>query len=503
MKSIRDPIHEYISISDRENRIIDTAYFQRLRHIKQMSMANLVYPSALGSRFEHSLGVMHLAGEFLSSLHENSKMSETWKEWEQGAKKVFGNSLTLEHLREIVRLAGLLHDVGHLPFSHTFERFIVDYGVYDRSLIPETSDRLFPHEEASFLITKEILGPMLGDDLDHVLNVLCPPKIGSPREEFQTYMFLHSVWKSQLDADKLDYVLRDAYMSGAGFGKYDLSRIFLNIYITNVMDIFTPAPSIRALSAIDSTISERYRLHQWVYFHPVVVMLDELVRRVTGHFAKEDEGLRSLLHFHNYVHNGSSFDDVFLLQYFRNQCSDQACESQIRDYLRAICRRERLPVPLWKDLLVFKSINDDVARYIETVSGGEEPVEYPLNMLVSFTDVEIYGLENTINSRIKEGETILATRMFTPYRRDPVKSIRILDRDGKPEELRKVSSLVQGLIQYWNTSPQVYAFVTGDREAVRTSIEKYQQQFVKGVEEWIEEYCKPDPEGRLAVFLRR
>jgi len=503
MKFIRDPVHEYISLSDIEHNIVDSAYFQRLRHIKQLSMTNFVYPSALGSRFEHSLGVMHLAGEIFSSIYEISKKSQVWKEWYKTAKRVFGSSVTPEYLRNIVRLVALLHDIGHLPFSHTFERLIRDYNVYDPSLFPETADKLLPHEEASYLIIKEIYQTILREDFHHVLNVLAPPTKEASMEEYQVYMFLHLIWKGQLDADKLDYVLRDAYMSGVGFGKYDLKRIMHNLFIIKSRDDFLPAPHVRALSAVDSIISERYKLHQWVYFHHVVVLLDELVRRVTKFFMDSDKSLKGFLHFRNYIHDAQVFDDTFLLQFFRNKCVDPNTDAPIKNYLQAICRRENLPVSLWKDLLSFRRINFTMAEYIRTLSAGRESIPYPLNMLIELKDDELRDLENAISlyfaSKGKEEKVILATKIFSPYRPG---GIRILDRNGSPSELKSVSLLVEGIMNYWHISPQVYVFIVGEKARIKADQKAYESLFIEGVKTWLDTYSRPDPETRLAIFLK-
>jgi HD superfamily phosphohydrolase len=107
MKLIRDPIHGYIEISDKMNKIISDPYFQRLRYIKQTAMAYMVYPSMLHSRFEHSLGVMHLAREFARYVISNSGLKDE------------------EGLIQMIALTGLLHDIGHVAFSHTFENFLL------------------------------------------------------------------------------------------------------------------------------------------------------------------------------------------------------------------------------------------------------------------------------------------------------------------------------------------------------------------------------------------
>ena len=193
----RDPIHGLIRLTDQELAIVNTQAFQRLRRIRQLAMADLVYPGALHTRFEHSLGTLHVAD------------------------KISTHSDIIEHMscedRRLVRLAALLHDIGHGPFSHVSEYLLERY--YDTSKVGEPSSREKIHELITADIIKklpEIAEVLDNDDREKILEIL---------REGRKRNYLRDIVSSSLDADKMDYLLRDAYFTGVKYGLFDLDKI--------------------------------------------------------------------------------------------------------------------------------------------------------------------------------------------------------------------------------------------------------------------------------------
>jgi len=183
---IIDPIHDFIRVYDYELPIIDSPLFQRLRRIKQLSGAHLTYPSAQHSRFEHSLGVMHIASQAGFALNE----------------KGFLNSDDVQ----ILRIAGLLHDIGHGPFSHLFEEII--------------QEKKISHEDYG---KKIILNSEIGDILSKTgFDKKLISKIAFGESKFQ---YLNEIVSGALSADMMDYLLRDGYFTGAEHAKVDHKRI--------------------------------------------------------------------------------------------------------------------------------------------------------------------------------------------------------------------------------------------------------------------------------------
>ena len=201
-KSIRDPLYGFISLSKIETDVIDSDVFKRLQHIKQLSHTYLVYPSATHTRFEHSLGTMHISDLMIKKLniHKNNQQK--------------------------TRLACLLHDVGHGPFSHLFENIL-------KVCNPGISD---PHEKISKMILENdsqldrILGTHKSDIVELFDETIDPSKDLSRSLESR-------IVSSNLDADKFDYLKRDSYHIGVKYGLFDFDRILHTLTIVNKSQI--------------------------------------------------------------------------------------------------------------------------------------------------------------------------------------------------------------------------------------------------------------------------
>ena len=248
---IIDPIHDFIRATSTEQKIIDSTIFQRLRRIRQLSGAHLTYPGAQHTRFEHSLGVMHIAGQAAHFLKE----------------KGFLNSEDLSKLR----LAGLLHDIGHGPFSHLFEE-----------VLQEKSK--MSHEEIG---RKIIQTTEIGDILSKFgFNKKFITKLAFGDSKFQ---YMNEMISGALSADIMDYLLRDGYFTGAEHAKIDHKRIIqsLEVYDKKL------ALEKSALYSFESMMHSRYQMFKAVYFHKTVrsaeVMLLESIR-----LAEKELGFTSL-----------------------------------------------------------------------------------------------------------------------------------------------------------------------------------------------------------------
>jgi len=228
MKTIRDPVHGDIELSEAETAVVDSEAMQRLRRIKQLSFCSLVYPGANHTRFEHSLGTMHLAGRIARKLGLDEAP---------------------------IRMAGLVHDIGHLPFSHSLE------GVFGIS-----------HEDNLELILKGEVGDIMnnsGFDKKEILGLARgkgPGKIVS----------------SQIDADRMDYLLRDSHYTGVAYGVIDVDRI-INVIGFEKGELFFQRKGLIALEAL---LIGRNQMYEAVYFHHTVrvadVMLQEAMKQVAG-----------------------------------------------------------------------------------------------------------------------------------------------------------------------------------------------------------------------------
>ena len=223
---MRDPIHGFIKLSEKERDLIDTKVFQRLRRIRQLAMTFLVYPGAGHTRFDHSIGVMHIAGRICTKLQE-----------------LYPEKIGTEDI-DRVRLAALLHDVGHGPFSHVSE-YLLDAYASDRADMGHTREKI--HEK----ITVDI--------------IRTDPEI---REIL-----------SELDADKMDYLLRDSYFAGVKYGIYDLEKIIESCLIEVDKTETSLAISSKGIYALEQLLLARYHMTQQVYWHRVSLISNEMIIR--------------------------------------------------------------------------------------------------------------------------------------------------------------------------------------------------------------------------------
>lgn len=256
---IKDPIYGYVRVTETERRIIDTLPVQRLRRIRQLSGAEYVYPAANHSRFEHVVGAMYLAGVLVENLPVEMKPED----------------------RQMLRLAALLHDVGHAPFSHLFEPLMMKY--LNRT-----------HEDMSTWIIRETeVGDALRDEgFDpEIMSRLAIGLLEKPPQPFY-----NQVIRSSVDVDKLDFVVRDSYHTGAGYGFVDVFRL---IYTMDVLD-GNLAVDATALPTLESLILARLESFRAVYFHRVSRAAQMMILRALE-FAKDDLGIPQLKRIEDYL----------------------------------------------------------------------------------------------------------------------------------------------------------------------------------------------------------
>ncbi|MDP9490343.1 MAG: HD domain-containing protein [Thermoproteota archaeon] len=226
---IADPIHKFIRFTDLERKIIDSSVFQRLRRIKQLAGAHLVYPGAQHSRFEHSLGTMHvagLAGEHLFSIGVIDK----------------------ESIQEL-RAASLLHDIGHGPFSHLFEEALKVTGNKNHETIGEE------------IICKTELSDILSG-FGYSPKTISEISFGNSKVKFK-----NEIISGSLSADLMDYLPRDGFFTGVEYGKVDYNRIINSFRVTDNQNL---ALDISSFYSFESMIISRFEMFRAVYFHKTV-----------------------------------------------------------------------------------------------------------------------------------------------------------------------------------------------------------------------------------------
>lgn len=213
---VRDPIHKYIEWTDIEEAIIDSPWLQRLRNIKQTPSVSFVYPGATHNRFEHSIGVMHLAGMWIEHLLKNKYINGEKKQRDLIKKQV-----------QKVRIAGLLHDIGTSPFSHIFEYYFLF----------KLGQKRLNHENLGIKIIDEVYKPLLTTnnqwdeirlDEKDIEDIKAMIK-GDVQDTENLFLYQIVANKRSVDVDKIDWLLRDSHYSGAvEYGGIDAERLISN-----------------------------------------------------------------------------------------------------------------------------------------------------------------------------------------------------------------------------------------------------------------------------------
>lgn len=303
---IRDPLHGSIHVQKEEIGIIDHPFFQRLRNIRQLGFSESVFPGATHTRYIHSIGVMNVATKVFDRLFENEASNKE-----------------LMRLRETVRLACLLHDIGHAPLSHTTE-FVMP-NVSELKLPKrffDGSDRQASHEDytlksivdSSFTTSFKEIENKFGTNPNNIAELI----IGQTIEpEFFTYKginyfpLLHQLVSSEMDCDRMDYLLRDSYFCGVSYGKFDLDWIIDNLNPCEIDGAAYLGISERAVATFDDFLLCRFHMFLMVYFHYKCVCLEKLLERYfissPGEYSIPSDIEKYLEH-----------DDHFLMKTLRN-----------------------------------------------------------------------------------------------------------------------------------------------------------------------------------------
>jgi len=300
-KRIRDIIYGLVQLDEQEVEIIDNTAFQRLRRIKQLALTDLVYPGAMHTRFEHSIGVMQMATDMFDNIVNKIPDSSCFKD-------IRGDEEKRKRYRKIVRLAALLHDVGHAPFSHANEE-----------LFPKKPDgRHYKHEDYSIAIIKEcfknviedhVIGKEYGIKVSDIAYLLNDEKAPATKE----LIFLRPIISSQIDADRMDYLLRDSVHLGVKYGIYDKDRLIGSLRITNGDDNI--GIDEKSYYNAESLIIARYQMFSQVYYHKVRRIYDYHISEATKCILKALKQKNSCFPSPDKVQEYLKFDDWYINRY--------------------------------------------------------------------------------------------------------------------------------------------------------------------------------------------
>ena len=360
----RDPLWNNIRVDPVALQLIDTRPFQRLRYVRQLGLAYLVYPGASHSRFEHALGAYHLARRTLSLF----------------AERELAAGIDADE-RRLTRYAALLHDVGHYPFSHALEEI----------------GALHHEEVARPLITDgeiaAILRAELGDGAPERIMELIRGRSASP---------LQGLISGSLDLDKIEYLKRDAFMCGVNYGDIDADRLLDSL--TLVEDPVTGAQRVgiseKGLSALESLLFAKYQMYRNVYWHHAVRSATAMYKRLVEgalHAGSLDAGTLAGFTDEGLLHVLEVRDPTPLLAALRER----------RLYKRAFeCPAAELPPDIGEwiadDRALVVQVEDQLAVELG-LRAGEVLLDYPMKTAMLGLDIPVLRRNGSVRHLTAEG----------------------------------------------------------------------------------------------------
>lgn len=383
VKVMRDPIHGYIHVDLQVVwDCINAREFQRLRRIQQLGGSFQVYHTAEHSRFSHSIGVYEIIRRMVNEI--------------DGIKNILS-----DYEKATVMLAGLLHDVGHGPFSHAFEAVSTcKHEEFTCRIIEENT------EIHKILIQAD---PSLPEDIAKIIRHRHPNEL------------LNQMVSGQLDADRMDYLLRDAYFTGTSYGNFDLERILRTIRVVDNKMVVKES----GIHTVEDYIMARYHMYWQVYYHPTArsyeSILELLFRRMKDLWKSNRKLLDEVVMFHAFLKDTPA--DVE--EHYR---LDEAAAFYGFSLL------EKSQDPILKDLSS-RLLNRHLFAYC-TLENEADAQRIKQRLTADGYDIRYYFLSD-----------IASQRPYLPYQGDGGQAIWVLAQDGRIVELSEISLIVKALCE--------------------------------------------------------
>lgn len=400
---LRDPIYGLIEYDKKEEKLINTPLFQRLRGVKQLALANLVYPGAHHTRFEHCIGTMHLAGRIAK------------------AKKL---NLDEEKIN-ILRLAGLLHDIGHGPFSHVSEQIMENRT--DKEIL-DKYEAQNAHELMSILLiqkNKEIAEILSQEEIEEIVLLL------QKRRNIEK-----DIVSGPLDADKLDYLLRDSYFAGVQYGVFDLDKIIESLTPIKIGTKETQLGiSEEGIYAAEQMLLAKYHMNTQVYRHRIRRITDAMLIRGVEFAIEEIEEIKNLYTCQDtddFLEEYVKYEDKSLVDKILANCNGTSLE-----YFGRLKKRKLLKEVLSVEINEVNFPDSILLQNIRTMSEGQ---------MIAIRDkaAELFSTsEHKIDSNlvIVDKQTTHNPTFKLPQVRIDTGTIMVVMRDGRTKTFPEISAI--------------------------------------------------------------
>lgn len=399
-----DPIHGFINITEYPviEELVESKYFQRLRRLAQLGLTSAVYPNATHTRFAHSLGVMHTFTILFDSIMRRETIVK-----DQNEKRMIGS------------VTALLHDLGHGPFSHASEN-ILDNGDFDH--LDMTCDIISKSEISDILKKYSIDTQLICDILHHQVS--------------KEWILVSQLVSSQLDADRLDYLVRDAYFTGVQYGQADVHRIAntLTIWHGKDNDPFneTAVVKLKGKNAIEDYILGRHLMYKGVYYHKISRGMELLLVNLFKRASKLEDKITNLSKIIDINSKTTpellyNMDDNAWVALFHEWTNSS--DSVLQDISKRILERGRLA-----------SIHIPSQKYLKLDFGKEEKIAQIVDK-AGFPPEYYLAKDTEIKSPYKEYNTEeLEDGNFSP-----TEHIMICTSDTKLQEVSRLSAVIDTL----------------------------------------------------------
>ena len=437
LHKIRDPVHNFVHLRDKEMKLVDTPVFQRLRGIRQLAMANLVYPGALHTRFDHSLGVCHVAGMMGSELG------------------------ILSDDVDLVRLAALLHDIGHGPFSHVSENSLQRFT--DTEKLPPGQEKAKIHE----LVTAQVI--LHDPNIQEILAFQDREKITTLLADGYGDPVLKSIVSGPLDADKQDYLLRDSKFAGVTYGLYDIHQLHRSLKVCDGESGRELRIAENGVVAVEQFVMAKYYMFANVYRHKVRLITDQMITRAIALGIEVDQihELNALYRYEagdSFIKNYMQWNDARLLlelgssDYDGKLCHQLVCRLRDRRLLKRVFREQIRLLPEGSREPLTEMFNPKIQNSEEIAKLEKDLAEVIVDVIKEDVDPRFviahsYTVKLDSQSAINDGANILV--------------------DARPtaRDFETVSALFQALSKGFNERfLEVYAPVTWPDPVKKKSI---------------------------------